>query len=155
MATATSPVRLLGGEPTTGQRRRQKRGRDAPEPTPDRAMRGAVTALLAVIGIVQLHLWLNGYGNTPTIGSLFLVAVTTAGLLAIAVTVRLNAASALASASFAAGTPGSKCPESSASEWCVPLQGSGRFLLQSVRHRIGGRGGGARRCLDVPTLAAS
>jgi hypothetical protein len=101
MATATSRIRVLDGRPTTGQRRSQTRRRSMYHQ--DRALRGGVVTLLAATGIVHLHLWLDGYRYIPTIGSLFLVAVFTALLLAMAVAVRLSAVVALASATFAAG----------------------------------------------------
>jgi hypothetical protein len=106
MATASTRIRALDGKMTTGQQRRQTRWRDMYYQAPDRALRGGMAALLAPIGVVHLHLWLDGYRNVPTIGSLFLVAVFTAVLLAIAVAVRLNAMVALAAASFATGTLG-------------------------------------------------
>jgi hypothetical protein len=70
----------------------------------DRAFRAGTAGLLLMIGIVHLHLWLAGYRNLSTIGPLFLVAVVSAGLLAIVVAVRINGAIAVAAAAFAAGT---------------------------------------------------
>ena len=69
-----------------------------------RAFRAGTAALLLVIGVVHLHLWLDGYRNLNTIGPLFLVAVVSAVVLAIVVAVRINAVIAVAAASFAAGT---------------------------------------------------
>lgn len=68
------------------------------------AFGAGTAALLLVIGVVHLHLWLDGYRHVGTIGPLFLVAVISAALLAVAVAARLNAAVAVAAASFAAGT---------------------------------------------------
>jgi hypothetical protein len=107
MATAMSHIRGLDGEPATEQPRRQTRSRETLHEAPDRALRAGVVVLLALIGVVHLHLWFDGYRNIPTIGPLFLVAVITAALLAIVVAVRLNAIVAFAAASFAAGTLGS------------------------------------------------
>jgi hypothetical protein len=56
-----------------------------------------------VIGVVHLHLWLDGYRNLPTIGPLFLVAVVSSALLAVVVSVRINVVIAGAAAAFAAG----------------------------------------------------
>ena len=69
-----------------------------------RALRAGTAALLLVIGVVHLHLWLDGYRNLSTIGPLFLVAVVSAVALAIVAAVRINAVIAVAAASFAAGT---------------------------------------------------
>src|SRR5579864_4689563 len=74
--------------------------------TTDRAWRWGLAALLLVIGVVHLHLWLGGYRYLATIGPLFLLDVVVAGLLAVAVAVRLNVVVALAAASLAGGTLG-------------------------------------------------
>jgi hypothetical protein len=72
----------------------------------DGAWRGAAAVLLIVIGVVHLHLWLDGYRHLNTIGPLFLLDVVAAALLAAVVAVRLNVLVAMAAASFAAGTLG-------------------------------------------------
>ena len=129
-ATATSHIRILDGVPATGRQRRQTRGQDTPYHRPNRAMRGGVAALLSAIGVVRFHLWLDRYRNTSTIESPFLVAVITAGLLTIAVAVRLNVMTTLAIASFAAGTL-LECTESS------PPNGSLHFKELDVPAPVG------------------
>jgi hypothetical protein len=69
-----------------------------------RGFRAGTAALLLVIGVVHLHLWLDGYRQLPTIGPLFLVAVVSSALLAVVVSVRINVVIAGAAAAFAAGT---------------------------------------------------
>jgi hypothetical protein len=75
-------------------------------PRSDRAWRGSSAALLIVIGIVHLHLWLDGYRYLATIGPLFLLDVVAAAILAVVVAVRLNVVVAFAATSLAAGTLG-------------------------------------------------
>jgi len=70
----------------------------------DPFLRWGTTAFLVVIGIVHFHLWEDGYRTLPTIGPLFLVAVASAGLLALFTSVQLNWVTATAAAFFAAGT---------------------------------------------------
>ena len=70
----------------------------------DRLMRWGITALLAVIGLVHLHLWQDGYRTLPTIGPLFLVAVFSAGLIALLTSVQLNWITGVLAACFATGT---------------------------------------------------
>jgi hypothetical protein len=69
-----------------------------------RGFGAGTAALLLVIGVVHLHLWLDGYRHLPTIGPLFLVAVVSSALLAVVVSVRINPVIAVAAAAFAAGT---------------------------------------------------
>lgn len=71
--------------------------------SPHRGFGVGTAALLLVIGVVHLHLWLDGYRYLPTIGPLFLVAVVSSALLAVVVSVRINVVIAGAAAAFAAG----------------------------------------------------
>ncbi len=71
--------------------------------SPSRVLGGGAAALLVVIAAVHLHLWLAGYRYLPTIGPLFLVAVISAMLLAVIVTLRINVIVALATVAFATG----------------------------------------------------
>jgi len=70
----------------------------------DRLLRWGTTALLVVIGLVHLHLWQDGYRTLPTIGPLFLVAVVSAGFIALFTSVQINWVTAMAAAGFAAST---------------------------------------------------
>ena len=71
----------------------------------DLAIRWGMTALLAVIGLVHLHLWWQeGYRTLPTIGPLFLAAVFSAGFIALFTSVQLNWVTAPAAACCAVGT---------------------------------------------------
>lgn len=70
----------------------------------DRLLRWGTTVLLVVIGIVHLHLWVDGYRTLPTIGPLFQVAVVSAAIMALFISVQLNWVTATAAACFAAAT---------------------------------------------------
>jgi hypothetical protein len=97
-------VEVFDRELTPADRRPDSWSQAKHKASRDRALRSGTAALLIVISVVHLHLWLTGYRHLSAIGPLFLVAVVSAALLAIAVAVRLNALVAIAAASFAAGT---------------------------------------------------
>jgi hypothetical protein len=105
MQTAAPDVRLVNGDDRTSDLRSH-----SPKPSDrlfgstDRLLRWGITALLFVIGLVHLHLWLDGYRTLPTIGPLFIVAAASAGFIALFTSVQLNWMTATAAACFAAGT---------------------------------------------------
>ena len=102
MQTTTSDVR---DHPTVDLRKHLAERATRPFGATDRLTRWGITALLAVIGLVHLHLWWQeGYRALPTIGPLFLVAVLSAGFMALLTSVQLNWVTATASVCFAAGT---------------------------------------------------
>ena len=93
-----------GHERTVDLRARSPKPSDRLLGSTDRLLRWGITILLAVIGIVHLHLWQDGYHTLPTIGPLFLVAVVSAGSIALFTSVQLNWATATAAACFATAT---------------------------------------------------
>lgn len=102
MQTATPEVR---DDRTIDLRSQSTRPAARPLGSTDLPTRWGITALLAVIGLVHLHLWWQeGYRSLPTIGPLFLVAVFFAGFIALFTSVQLNWVTAATAACFAAGT---------------------------------------------------
>jgi glutamate-1-semialdehyde aminotransferase len=63
--------------------------------------------LTAVMGLIHLRLWLDGYREIPVIGPLFMLNAIISGVLAaalLAVPARLRRAAAITTALFTAGT---------------------------------------------------
>jgi hypothetical protein len=105
MQTTAPDVQLVdGNERPVDIRTRSQKPADRIFESTDRLLRWATTVLLAVIGIVHLHLWQDGYRTLPTIGPLFIVAVVAAGIIALFTSVQLNWVTASAAACFASGT---------------------------------------------------
>jgi hypothetical protein len=102
MQATTSDVR---DHPTVDVRSHSARPAARPFGSTDRSTRWCITVLLSVTGLVHLHLWWQeGYRILPTIGPLFLVAVISAGFIALFTSVQLNWVTATVAACFAAGT---------------------------------------------------
>jgi hypothetical protein len=102
MQTATPDIR---DDRTIDLRSHSTRTSARPFGSTELPTRWGITALLAVIGVVHLHLWWQeGYRTLPTIGPLFLAAVFSAGFIALFTSVQLNWVTAAAAACFAAGT---------------------------------------------------
>jgi hypothetical protein len=97
-------VTMFDRERSPKDSRGVSRSRHEHATSPHRGFGAGTAALLLVIGVVHLHLWLDGYRHLPTIGPLFLVAVVSSALLAVVVSVRINPVIAVAAAAFAAGT---------------------------------------------------
>ena len=105
MKSATSDIRVLIDEPRTiDLRSRSARSGHRLLGSADRLLRWNMTILLLVVGIVHLHLWLNGYRMLPTIGPLFIVAVVASGSIALTTSVQVNWVTAMTAAGFAFGT---------------------------------------------------
>jgi len=63
--------------------------------------------LTAVMGLIHLRLWLDGYREIPVIGTLFILNAIISGVLVVAlltVPARLRSAAAITTALFTAGT---------------------------------------------------
>ena len=97
-------VEVFDREKTSQSQQGDSRPREKQTASASRWLRVGTAALLAVISAVHLRLWFAGYRNLNTIGPLFLVAVVTAAVLAIAVLMRINMVIAATAGLFAAGT---------------------------------------------------
>jgi hypothetical protein len=150
MESAASDIRVLTDQSRTIDLRGGSAGSDRRQwGLADRSLRWGTTTLLLVIGIVHLHLWEDGYRTLPTIGPLFIVAAASAGLIGLFTSVQLNWATAAAGAGFALGTLAANVLSGSASARAVRVQGTRRFVLWCLRHRVGSRRAGARRLMGA------